>query len=175
MVGQVAVGTIGVYEKIKEKARGYFASERALSDAMKPLAIIPFDKCESFLSLMVVLSEYIASKSLLLPEENDLAINTMTFIDVHYAEDLSLTSLCEEMRCSKSTLMKAFRDRYKKSVGDAIREVRLRNAVRYLADKDVSVKTIALACGFFDQNYFANVFKAQFGMSPSQYRKKLKE
>ncbi len=175
MVGQAAIGTLGVYDKVREKSRSYFESEHELTEALKTLTVIPNDKCESFLSLMVVLSEYIASKSLLLPEENDLAINTMSYIDRHYSDDLSLTSLCEEMRCSKSTLMKAFRERYKKSVGDAIREVRLRNAVRYLSDREVSVKTIAIACVFFDQNYFAKVFKAQFGMSPSQYRKTIKD
>ncbi len=171
MVGQVAQKKPNVYENIKKNCKLYFSDYDALQKAVENISVVEHEKCESFLSLMVVLAQYIAGESLILPEKNDLAIKTMAYISEHYSEDLSLVSLCEKMNCSKSTLMKAFRERYQKSVGDAIHEVRLQNAVKFLSSNDASIKSIAIACGFFDQNYFAKVFKAQFGVSPTQYRK----
>ena len=129
-------------------------------------------KCESYLNIMKTLCDYIAKNNLVSSDKTDLASETMEYINEHYFEDLSLTSLCERMKCSKSTLMKAFREKYGKSIGDAIKEVRLENATRLLIEDDASVKSIAIACGFYDQNYFTKVFKSAHGISPTQYRTK---
>ena len=169
-VGQVAQKKPNVYDNIRKNCKLYFSDDAALQKAIENISVVEREKCESSLSLMIVLAQYIAKKSLIVPEKQDLAARVMSYIAEHYSEDLSLVSLCEKMNCSKSTLMKAFRDRYQKSVGDAIHAVRLQNAQKYLLDKDASVKSVAIACGFFDQNYFAKVFKAEFGMSPTRWR-----
>jgi YesN/AraC family two-component response regulator len=48
------------------------------------------------------------------------------------------------------------------------------SAKSMLANVDVSVKEIAAALGYEDQNYFSYMFKKRCGMSPTQYRKKMK-
>ena len=35
---------------------------------------------------------------------------------------------------------------------------------------DISEKTVSLACGYTDANYFARVFKRITGKTPSEYR-----
>lgn len=169
------VSKADVFEKLRICCQGYFESHSSLEKAIESVLVIPQRKCNSFVSVMTVLAEHIAKSSLITKEKSDLAADTMAYISEHYFEDLSLISLCEKMKCSKSTLMKAFRERYKKSIGEAIKHVRLQNAAKFLCDENASVKSVAVACGFFDQNYFTKVFKKAFGVLPTQYRKNKKD
>lgn len=52
---------------------------------------------------------------------------------------------------------------------------RMKCAVRALICSDKSVADIADECGFTDASYFTKIFKAQFGMTPKEYRNKFKE
>jgi transcriptional regulator GlxA family with amidase domain len=51
--------------------------------------------------------------------------------------------------------------------------LRLKRAARLLADSHLSIKEIAPATGFQDANYFARVFRAAYGCSPSEYRRSI--
>lgn len=179
IVGFLALGgavedRTDAFEKLRIFSRDYFENHASLEKALESICVVSPDKCDSFLSIMTALAEHIAKSSLITHEKSDLATNTMAYISDHYFEDLSLVSLCEKMNCSKSTLMKAFRERYQKSIGDAVKQIRLDNAARFLCDENASVKSVAVACGFFDQNYFTKVFKKAFGVLPTQYRKNKK-
>lgn len=47
---------------------------------------------------------------------------------------------------------------------------RLQRAKELLADSDLPLVEIALACGFADQNHFGNTFKRHVGLTPGRYR-----
>ena len=129
-------------------------------------------KCESYLNIMKTLCDYIAMDNLVSNDKTDLASETIAYINEHYFEDLSLTSLCERMKCSKSTLITAFKRDVGMTVNDYITEVRLGEAIRMLLAGGQTIGEIALATGFSDQSYFSKVFSAKHGMSPSEYRTK---
>ena len=52
-----------------------------------------------------------------------------------------------------------------------VQQVRLNRARLMMAKGDMSLTTIAKKCGFPDPSYFSKVFKQQFGVSPTQFRK----
>ncbi len=53
-----------------------------------------------------------------------------------------------------------------------LNEYRLNAAAEALQATDETVLTIASRCGFENLSYFNRAFKAHFGMTPREYRKK---
>ena len=53
----------------------------------------------------------------------------------------------------------------------AILELRMRNASKMLRFTDHPIKEISQAVGFTDELYFSRAFRAQYGSSPTEYRR----
>ena len=68
-----------------------------------------------------------------------------------------------------------FYNRVKASTGSApkeyLRTLRMKRAAELLVTTDLNVSEIAYQVGFSEMTYFSKAFKAQFGMSPSIYKK----
>lgn len=97
--------------------------------------------------------------------------------DIIYSEiknpELSSTLIAEKMSVSVSQLNRKMNGITGKSTISYILQVKLNKAKRLLNDntQNLSMLDIAVACGFYDANYFSRVFKKEFGVSPSQYQK----
>ena len=65
---------------------------------------------------------------------------------------------------------RAFRHRYGCSPGEYLRRCRLERATRLLRDRQLSLATIAMACGFVDQSHFNRSFRQTYGVSPGKFR-----
>lgn len=62
-----------------------------------------------------------------------------------------------------------------KGVRGTARQHRIRHAVSLLEQTDQSIARIGAACGFDDMSYFARIFRAERGCTPSEYREKLRK
>jgi AraC-like DNA-binding protein len=70
----------------------------------------------------------------------------------------------------RSTLFRVFRERLGVSPKEFIERSRFERARRLLRTTGLSVKEIALNCGFEDQCYFSAAFRRRFGVPPSRWR-----
>lgn len=85
-------------------------------------------------------------------------------------EDFSVTRLAEETGMSASALYKKIKNCTGQTVNELIRSVRLAVAAEMLLE-DENVSEVAYKTGFSDQKYFREIFKKQFGILPSSYKK----
>lgn len=95
------------------------------------------------------------------------------YIQRHYREKLSLDSLAEIHFMSRATLTRQFRNVLGMSVSEYIRRVRISYAVQELK-QGKSVQETADLCGFSDAGYFIKVFEQIHGMTPTDYRKRIR-
>jgi AraC family transcriptional regulator len=91
-----------------------------------------------------------------------------------FAEALTLDEVAGEVGVHPVHLSRAFRRFFRCTVGEYVRQLRIDFASKALAAGDASLVEIALAAGFADQSHFCNVFKRRTGLTPSQYRRKLR-
>ncbi len=106
------------------------------------------------------------------PDER-LLKRVMTYIEDQLAEPgLSVDDICEAIGLSRTQLYRKMRALTSLSVGDIIREIRLKRAQQLLHDKKFNINEIAYMTGFSDPDYFRKCFKAKFGISPSEYSKR---
>ena len=95
----------------------------------------------------------------------------ISYIDFHYAEDLSLSFFATQFNLAKTYLSALFKKEVKSTLTDYIHHVRIRRAITLINSSSLSISTIASACGYQDINYFIRVFKKIHGVSPKQYQK----
>ncbi|MHA6481999.1 helix-turn-helix transcriptional regulator [Paenibacillus sp. strain BS8-2] len=99
----------------------------------------------------------------------------VSFINIHYAEKLSLDEIAAKFYISKYYLAHTFKNLLGLSVGNYIKEVRLFHSSRFIEQTNEKMVTIALANGFPNIRSFNEAFLSRFGMTPAEYRENSRE
>lgn len=97
------------------------------------------------------------------------------YIDKNFKDDISIESLSKMFNCSRSTLVHSFKKDYGVSVMNYLRERRLKEILFWLQISERGVTELANDHGFDTMPYFFKYFKKQIGMTPYQYRLKVRK
>ncbi|HEX7140597.1 MAG TPA: AraC family transcriptional regulator [Vicinamibacterales bacterium] len=97
----------------------------------------------------------------------------MAFIQLHFAEQLSLTKVANHAGVHPVHLARTFRAVYQTSLAAHVRELRIEFARQQLAGP-AALSEIACAAGFCDQSHFSRCFKQHTGLTPAAYRARLR-
>lgn len=105
------------------------------------------------------------------PVDKKFIENTMKYINEHISDcSFGVENLAKDMAVSRSLLLK----KTVFLVGDPpielIKRTRLNKAAKLIENKFGNISEIALEVGFNNPSYFAECFKKQFGVNPSQYK-----
>lgn len=87
-----------------------------------------------------------------------------------FAETLTLGEIAGLVGVHPVSLARTFRKRFRCSVGDYQRRLRVEHASRQLTTTRRPIVEIALAAGFADQAHFSRVFKEYTGLTPARFR-----
>lgn len=101
----------------------------------------------------------------------DLAKRIITYINDHFAEPLNMQDIADAMNYSRSECFKCFKHYTGKTPVTYITEYRLQMAESMLMDTSNSISYISETCGFSTVSYFSKLFKDQYNLTPSEYRK----
>ena len=95
----------------------------------------------------------------------------LTYIDRHFAEDLTIDALAQLIPLSKSYFMYCFKRITGTSIVTYITQIRIKKACEMLLNTNKQVVQIAMECGFDNLSNFNRQFKKNAGCSPLKYRK----
>ena len=90
------------------------------------------------------------------------------------SEPFSLQEVAEHCGVHSVHLAKTFRKFHRTTVGSYLRRIRLEKARQQLITSDATLAEISNCSGFSDQSHFTRLFKLEFGMTPRQFRIKLR-
>ena len=93
------------------------------------------------------------------------------YLDQHYAEQISLQQISEELRVSWSYLSHVFKALTGYSPFQYVLHRRIGEAQTLLLETDLSIQEIAFQVGYQTQSYFTQRFSKLVGVSPMRYRK----
>lgn len=95
---------------------------------------------------------------------------TAAIINENIADpSFGVETLANKMAVSRSLLLKKLESLVGESPNDLIKRTRLNKAAKLIENKFGNILEIALEVGYNNPSYFAECFKKQFGISPSQY------
>jgi len=106
--------------------------------------------------------------------ENPLIESAISYIEHHCCGELALEDIASFAGCSKTYLSSLFKRKTGLSPSDYIARLRVRRAVDLLGSSKKSITDIALECGFPDNRSLANATKKYCGMTPQEYRHRMK-
>ena len=95
----------------------------------------------------------------------------LQWISAHYSEPVCVADAAALCQCSPNHFMRWFRQMTGQTFIIFLREYRLNAAAEALRTTEDTILSISEQCGFENLSYFNREFKAQFGMTPREYRK----
>ena len=106
-----------------------------------------------------------------LPKQTRVIAKTLSWIEEHFAEPITLKDLSYVSGMNEKYLCRIFREYTSKSPMSYVNEYRIDNACIKINESRSSLTQIAYDCGFNDSGYFTKIFKKYKGMTPGEYRK----
>ena len=95
---------------------------------------------------------------------------TIDYIDSHLDDELDIQALAARTEMSFWHFLRVFRATVGETVKDYIRRRRLTRAAYELLETDQNIIDVALGAGFETHEAFTRAFRAQFGVSPREFR-----
>ncbi|WP_328285254.1 response regulator [Paenibacillus alkaliterrae] len=92
------------------------------------------------------------------------------YIENHYSEDLTLSTLAVKFHFNPSYFCNLFKNHTQTTVNQYITQTRMRVAEGLLLQTSQKVYQIAETVGYKDVKYFIRLFRKEFGTSPEEYR-----
>jgi len=96
---------------------------------------------------------------------------TRQYMEAHLDEPLSILNLSRRACVSATTFKEGFRRLYGLPVHSWLQQRRMERAAELLRDSSLSVLGVAQSVGYSSASQFSAVFRRQYGMSPTVYRK----
>lgn len=96
--------------------------------------------------------------------------DALAYIQQHFHQPISLTSVAGALGLHRALLAAAFRRHCGRSVGQAIRDARLCRAIDRIRSSNLPLSELAIECGFFDQAHLGRVTKRVTGHTPGEIR-----
>ncbi|MCA1023811.1 response regulator transcription factor [Halobacillus litoralis] len=96
----------------------------------------------------------------------------LEYINNHYSEPLSLTTLADYFHFNPSYLSSYFSTHLEVGFVDYLNKIRIERAMEFLETTSNNISEISEMVGYSDPSYFSKVFKRVTGYSPGKYRKK---
>ena len=94
------------------------------------------------------------------------------YIQLNLGHTLSVHSIAVELHSSTDHLSKQFKSETGITITNYIVKERTKKAAELLSSTRLNIQDISSYVGYMDNNYFVKVFKSQYGMTPTDYRKK---
>ena len=107
------------------------------------------------------------------PLDEQFVQKALTLVEEHMADsDYSVEQLSSDLNMSRANLYKKMMNITGQSPHDFMRSIRLKRACQLLERSQMQVSEIAYAVGYSSPKRFSENFKAEYGVTPSEYMRR---
>ncbi len=106
-------------------------------------------------------------------DDGGVASRLKASIDALREYDTTLDELVKPLYCTKSHAIREFKDTFGTTPYEYLLTRRFSAAKAMLKSTAMSICEIAERLSFYDVHYFSDCFKKRFGLTPTEYRKKM--
>lgn len=117
-----------------------------------------------YIILSMILSELTLVKHEKIP--TDICQSISSYMNLHFTEDISLSSLASALGYSKYHISRIFNERFGCSYNDYLKRLRAEHAMGLLTHSDMTVTDVCFASGFNSQRTFYRAFNEVYGVAP---------
>ncbi len=106
-------------------------------------------------------------------QNEDTVDRVKNIIQKNYQEDITITSIAEQVYLSPNYLCGIFKQITGNTINQYITLVRIEAAKTLLEDKTVKLSEIGTLVGYIEPSYFSKIFKRHTALTPKEYRQML--
>lgn len=99
------------------------------------------------------------------------ALDIAEYIHSHYDNRITLKDLTKKFYIHEKTLGRILKKHFQITFHEYLNRIRLEHSLVLLETTNMSILDISIDCGFNNVTYFNKCFKANYGFSPSKFRK----
>lgn len=103
---------------------------------------------------------------------NRRVVESVALMEQNLEEPLTLEEVASRVEVSVRQLQRLFEQELNATPRQWYLQLRTKRARRLLAETDLTVLAVGVACGFSSSSSFARTFRAHYGCSPRQVREK---
>lgn len=120
--------------------------------------------------------EKVAKQICSLKEDNvgNITKKAKEYIKLNYKKQINLEDVSQSINVSSQYLSRLFKAETGENFIDYLTSIRIEKAKDLLQKTDMSIKEICFQIGYSDPNYFSRLFKKMLGLTPTEYKDKLK-
>lgn len=169
-------GDLVVLSRQSSEAEGQLEHYRSLMENYAPVKCIMVQRMgEGLLRLPEVYQEAVARLAEIVGVSSVIK-EVKAYVEQNYwREDFSLQDAADYVNLSVQYMSLLFRKEMGVTFVDYLTSVRIRKSIDLFQDEELKIYEIAERVGYATQHYFSNVFKKNLGVSPAEYRRKMKE
>lgn len=104
------------------------------------------------------------------PHKDALIKEVQNWLNINYANNISIDDLAERFSVSKRTLIRRFNQSLDMPPNAYIQGLRIEGAQKLLEESEMQIDTIMNKVGYEDASSFRRLFKSKTGVTPSEYR-----
>ena len=105
------------------------------------------------------------------PAYSETIASVLTYIQNHYAEEISVKTIAEAVFLNSDYLSRQFKKEVGVNLSEYIQKLRLEQARLLLLNTNMKISDIAIEVGFNNFSHFSTVFSKAYGCKPSQMQK----
>jgi len=98
--------------------------------------------------------------------------STLYYLRHYYSKPINLSDISADLNVSKNRLISSFKKEVGITPNAYLTKIRMQNAAQLLISGNMLISDISNLVGISDSNYFVKLFKKEFGVTPTEYRKR---
>ena len=106
--------------------------------------------------------------------QDEVVLELQAWMLEHFASDIHIDQLCQQSGLNRRTLSRRFSHATGLSPMLYLKKIRLDQARDLLKKTNLGIAEIALQIGYSDPDYFRRLFKQQYQLSPSDFRRSVR-
>lgn len=182
ITGYITIGQIvqtedkeQIIKLVTAAAHKFNLDVKELLDHIDTLPHLSAKKIAATAQYAKIMSEYITNHDLLPKEVQNMAYEIRKYIADNIASELNVPLICDVFHISKSHLNNLLNETFNMSAGKIITHERIAMAKKLIRQGSLNMNAISERVGIYDPNYFSKLFKSATGMTPSRYKKSIKQ
>lgn len=112
------------------------------------------------------------ARSVVMPIGRSPALRARDIITADISRHLVLKDLARKTTTNECTLKKEFKKLFNITVYQYLLQCRMHHANSLLQNTRLTIKNIAIECGYESPTGFINAFRRYYGLSPGEFRRK---
>lgn len=162
--------SVNIVQKVKQTFDSLRLDSQPLDAFTRQL-----NACYTLEETKLLLGSYVSTATALVKqkkeEHNRITSFVKDYLEIHYADDVSLEQVADKLNITASYLSTYFKENTGMNFSDYLNEIRIQKAKQFLQAPDIKIKDVAEKVGYMNVNSFFRMFKKSTGLTPGEFRR----